>query len=249
MKILRLHIQAVSFSTITALAFAIPLMTGCSHSKKVTEKESAIAALPDPNDHNECHSVIDSQIRSKLTVATSKGTPEKIGFFTITFPANETEYGAMNKTSLLVISVFSKKKETLPINKISFIPASNEFKGKGVVQLLPRVFPLDYVVDQTEPPKAPSEYQAKINQEFLPLGRFRQDLYLLLPMRLLKESGSLVATINSEKDRLELGQFPLGGLDSMPFFVEDKKPTENPEIIPSPELVVGWSKQYYCLFQ
>jgi len=199
------------------------LVVSCSHSQKVKiEKKS-----------EKCHSQLDQQITVGMQTweRQKKQPPKRVGVVDIVLPANNKQYNDMNKMAILAVSVIQKDPKKNSIKKIKFTSQEGKLDFH-----LPSIFPRAAIQELLP--------ESKIAKAF---GKYRQDIYLFIPVRFLFKPGKIVAEFQHGASKLELTQFPLKVDSSLDE--KWKKEVENYNKLPNPKLVIGLLEKYYCLGQ
>ena len=177
-----------------------------------------------------CHSPIEAQIRRGLRMLEGRA-PERSGLYDLTLPVDADQYRALNKMAVLAVTVFSHSQDDLPASKVEVLHTQD-----SVVYSLPSIRPQNPI--ETLPEDSPV---AKA------VGRYRQDIYVLVPIRLLREPGTLIVVLNKPLNRIELGKFPILLGKELAFITNDPDPQEDPSRLPDPQLVNWLLKGQYCL--
>ncbi|OFZ78779.1 MAG: hypothetical protein A2583_09610 [Bdellovibrionales bacterium RIFOXYD1_FULL_53_11] len=193
-----------------------------------------------------CVNPIDARITAEL--ARAMNNPEKIlhsGIFHVVLPKNRSQYERMNKIAIAGVTVYSRRKEDLPADSFYFAWGWNSLdreivrkfdpkKGKSPeVFLLPRIFL-----------HAPVTELAEGSKEAARFGRYRQDTYIFIPIRILLERGEFGVRFAGGRNSLQLGMFPLKIKEK--FIVSDKTPAANPQEAPEPELTGYLVRENFC---
>lgn len=177
-----------------------------------------------------CVSPIEAQLEQGAR-AIGNHRPARSGVFDVALPEDEGQYRALNKMTVLAITVFSRSADDLPIRKIGFNHASDP-----VHYVLPRIF-------GDEPVRALPEdslYASKF-------GRYRQDVFVMIPVRFLREPGSVVVELNKPFTALELGGMPVPFDKKLKFIADDRNGHEDPHGSPDGKLVMAILAGQYCV--
>jgi len=166
--------------------------------------------------------LIEEEISKKRTKKALRA-----GVVDILLPANKEEYQALNKMAILVVALFSQKETDLPAYKY-FVQKK---KGDELI-VLPRIFPKLSVKETPE------------GSNLRNLGKYRQDIFLFIPVKLLKEPGKLLVRFDTGKELFPLAAFPIKL--NQEFILKDKTGQEDPMRLPDPMAVASILKQNYC---
>jgi hypothetical protein len=185
-----------------------------------------VLAAPNPAP---CRSHIDMQLEQGLKEI-GDNKPARSGVYDIELPADRREYGKLNKMAILTVKVFSRDKSDLPISQIGVV-----HPGDSSVQVLPSIFPKSPV--KTLPDDSP--FTAKF-------GPYVQTIYLFVPVRLLRDQGTLAVRFKNQLNVLELGKFPIEFPKKLAFLGKDRDPREKANQLPDPKLVIAMLSREVC---
>jgi hypothetical protein len=149
-----------------------------------------------------------------------EGDFRRAAVFDVAFPSDLVQYRALNKMAILAVRLVGSRKTDFPVERV-FIRE----EGKRFVTVLPRARP-------DGPPTKAS------------VGHI-QDVFVLVPIRLLYRSGDLGIRVSGGADEMRIGRLPIPYRpEFLDAFAGD---TEFADRVPAQETVRAVLADAYCI--